>query len=442
MLRHFLLEDGFVSLNHGSYGTYPRSVRDSLRAYQDLAESNPDRWMRKTMHDEMTKVRSRLGAFLNCPPTNLAIVPNTSAGINAILRSMHLRPGDKLLCLSTIYEAMHQTLCYLCDTHEGVSLVCVEVAYPVSDDALVEAVEQVIEEEERKEDGLVGGRIRIAIVDAISSQPGVRVPFERLVKVLKRHRILSLVDGAHAIGHIPLDLQELDPDFLVTNCHKWLYSVRGSAVLYVPRRWQVSVHPTSISIGYKDRDFQAEFEWQGTIDFSGYMTIPAGMGFIPIFLEFACLNCNRWFHYSLLMPSPSSSIPALDFRTTLGGESRIQSYCHTLAVQGGQLVARLWGTSVMENPEGTLTANMVNVRLPLTTPATDNNMVKRQVHYLMEVQLLEFRCFAAPYRHAGAWWVRMCAQVYNEIGDFEVVAKAFGVACKRLESVGGDVDKL
>ncbi|RUS12537.1 pyridoxal phosphate-dependent transferase [Endogone sp. FLAS-F59071] len=320
---------------------------------------------------------------------------------------MSFLPGDKILHLSTIYEAMGAVLQYLADTNEQLSVVRVDVEYPLSDDDLVAAVERAIEAEEAREDGLVGGRIKFALVDALSSAPGVRVPFDRLIKLLRQHNILSLIDGAHSIGQIPLDLQELSPDFFVTNCHKWLYSARGSAVLYVPKRWQASVHPTSIGFGYKFKDFQAAFEWPGTMDFSSYLTIPA----------------------------------ALDFRASIGGESHIQTYCHDLALEGGQLAAKIWGTEMMENAEGTLTASMVNVRLPLTTSVADE-IYSKQVRYLINTQLKEFRCFANPYRHGGRWWVRMCAQVYNEISDFEFVAQTFKVLCERLESVGGDVDKL
>ena len=62
------------------------------------------------------------------------------------------------------------------------------------------------------------------------------VSFQKIVPVLRQHNILSIIDGAHAIGQIPLNLKQLDPDFFVTNCHKWLFSVRGSAILYIPKR--------------------------------------------------------------------------------------------------------------------------------------------------------------------------------------------------------------
>ena len=82
---------------------------------------------------------------------------------------------------------------------KGVELVILDPVYPISDDDLVAMIEEAILKEEAKA-GVTGGKIKLAVIDAISSMPGVRVPFERIIKLLREHQILSLIDGAHAIG--------------------------------------------------------------------------------------------------------------------------------------------------------------------------------------------------------------------------------------------------
>jgi hercynylcysteine S-oxide lyase len=89
--------------------------------------------------------------------------------------------------------------------------------------------------------------------------------------------------GFH-IGQIPLNLRETDPDFFISNCHKWMYTVRGSSILYVAKRNQRHIHPAITSEHYKDHSdlhdtsetFHKEFSWQGTQDFSGFLTTFAG----------------------------------------------------------------------------------------------------------------------------------------------------------------------
>jgi selenocysteine lyase/cysteine desulfurase len=92
------------------------------------------------------------------------------------------------------------------------------------------------------------------------------VPFQRIIPILRNNGILSVIDGAHAIGQVPLDIKEINPDFFVTNCHKWLYTPRGSAILYVPYKYQKEIHP-AVTSPFLYQGFVPEFSWPGTQDF-------------------------------------------------------------------------------------------------------------------------------------------------------------------------------
>jgi selenocysteine lyase/cysteine desulfurase len=141
-------------------------------------------------------------------------VPNATTGINTILRSLKFEDGDHILYFATIYKACGTTVQYITETTPAKS-VKLEYTYPVEDSWLVDAFKEKVREVEAG-----GGKIKIAIFDTVVSMPGVRVPFEALTKICKELGVLSCVDGAHAIGHLELDIQELDPDFFVSNCHK------------------------------------------------------------------------------------------------------------------------------------------------------------------------------------------------------------------------------
>lgn len=154
-------------------------------------------------------------------------------------------------------------------------------------------------------------RIRLVVVDSIASAPGVIYPWREIVALARRYRILSLVDGAHSIGQEPLDVPSADPDFFVTNCHKWLMSHRGGAVLYVPERNQSLIRATfPVGHFYESERYptqggghpwawQKQYDWNGTIDFTPIVTIQ----------------------------------DAIKFRKSIGGEERIMAYCHDLAVK-------------------------------------------------------------------------------------------------------------
>ncbi|KAL0095145.1 pyridoxal phosphate-dependent transferase [Phycomyces blakesleeanus] len=393
----FFFEEDYTPLNHGSFGCYPRSLLPVLHEYQMKAEQHPDRWLRRDMFPVLDKNREILAKLINCDAKDIVFVTNASNAVNSILRSLPFEEGDKILCFNTAYNAVAKTTDYIKDSRK-VELVKVELNYPLSDSQVVQVIKETITKQANPE------RFRLCVMDGISSVPGVVFPFEKVVKLLKEYKILSLVDGAHCIGQIPLNIRHADPDFFLSNCHKWLFAPRGCAVLYVAERLQRIIHPVIINADYQDHSdpadttstFQREFGWPGTCDFSPYMCIEK----------------------------------ALEYRASIGGEEAIMSYCNNLANRGGELVAKILGTSVMENSEGSLTAAMVNVKLPLYNPRLE---AKDIPDYFINTLIYEYKCMAAAYFHNGSWWIRLSAQVYNDLDDFEVVGKALLKVCTSLE---------
>ena len=198
----------------GSFGTYPRPLRETLRAFQDAAEARPDDFIRYKYPSYLNESRKAMTNLINAPPKTVVFVPNATTGVNTILRSLQFEEGDHILYFSNIYKACHTTIEYITETTPA-KAVKVEYTYPVEDDWLVDAFKQKIQDVKD-----AGGKVKIAVFDTVVSMPGVRVPFERLTQACRETGVLSLVDGAHAVGHLELDVQKFDPDFFVSNCHK------------------------------------------------------------------------------------------------------------------------------------------------------------------------------------------------------------------------------
>lgn len=121
----------------------------------------------------------------------------------------------------------------------------------------------------------------------------------------------------------------------------------------------------------------------------------------------------------------------MEFRRSLGGEEVIMKYNHDLAIKGGEVAARILGTEVMENAEKSLTVAMVNVRIPLQKPNISDDEV---VQAFIDKLLYDHNCMAPVYKHNNIWYTRFSAQVYNDVTDFEYIAKAILSVCKELES--------
>ena len=410
----------YRNLNHGSFGTYPTAIRSVLRHYQDEAEARPDAFIRYDYPKLLDESRTAVADCLHAPVSACVFVSNATTGVNTVLRGLVFEPGDVIIHFATIYGACEKSVNYITETTPAESKK-IAYTYPVSDEWMCSAFEEAI-----KDIKASSKNPKVAIFDTIVSLPGVRMPFERLTALCRKHGVMSLIDGAHGVGHIPLDLGELDPDFFVSNCHKWLHVPRGCAVFYIPERNQHLIRSTiPTSHGFIPKptentinnplppsgksDFVTNFEFVGTLDNSPYLCIPAGLQW---------RKKLRWGDKS--------------------GEQAIIRYTSSLAREAGAVVASALGTKVMENEENTLqNCNFSNVLLPLSYAEVAGSEHAKAVQvgqWIAQVLVAEYSTFIAIIFYGEAWWVRLSSQVYLTAEDFEWAAKVLEEVCGRVKA--------
>ena len=212
---HFNFAPSYMPLNHGAFGTYPNVVREALHASQRAAEAKPDTFIRYDLPVKLDASRKAISSFLNVSDAEVVLVPNATTALNTILRSLRYESGDVIVYFSTIYGGCENTVEYLKES-TNVQGEKIELQYPITDDEVLRRFEARV-----RKINAHGRNARVAIFDTVSSLPGVRMPWERLIRSCRENGVLSLVDAAHAIGHIPLNhLGPADPDFFMSNCHK------------------------------------------------------------------------------------------------------------------------------------------------------------------------------------------------------------------------------
>jgi len=380
MLAHWALDPDTIYLNHGTVGAPPRRVLAAQQAIRDEIERQPARFLLRELSSTLvgratTRVpRLRQAAavvaeFVGARGADLVFVDNATAGMNAALRSVDLRPGDEIVVADHAYGAVAKVAGFIA-RERGAAVRTAALPWPPRPAAAVAAVV-----------GAIGPRTRVAIVDHVTSESALVLPLAAIAAACRARGVAVLVDGAHAPGAIPVDIPALGVDWYSANLHKWAWSPRSCGVLWAAPERQTGLHAPVISWGL-DQGFTAEFDWPGTRD-----------------------------------PSPALAAPeGIAFMRELGVEA-VQGYDHALAWQAGQVLTERWGTTLVQ--EESQIGTMVTVPLPARVGTTREDAARLRDALLfeerIEVQLHEFR---------GGLWVRVSAQVYNDLADVERLAEA------------------
>jgi isopenicillin-N epimerase len=255
----FLLDPEVAYLNHGSYGACTREVFEEYQRLQGELEREPTNffvrraftsfWGPSEGPGAIDEARAALAGVVGAATDDLVLVPNATSGLNAVLRSLRIRPEEEILTTKHEYGAILRTLEFI-----RANVVACEP-------------EDLI--------GSIGMRTRAILVSHVTSPTALVLPGEEICAAARKARVLTIVDGAHAPGQLPLDLEALGADVYAGNCHKWLCAPKGSGFLWVRPEHQEWIEPLVVSWGYReDATFAERHGWQGTRDLSAYLAVP------------------------------------------------------------------------------------------------------------------------------------------------------------------------
>src|SRR3954454_5856930 len=382
------LDPSVTFLNHGSYGACPEPVLAAQRALGDRLEAEPVRFLSGDLPALLDDARAAVGRFLGADPGGLAFVANATTGYNAVLQSLRFAPGDELLTHDHEYNATINAMRAVA-VRDGARVVVAPVPFPIAGpDDVRDAIL-----------GAVTDRTRLVVLSQVTSPTALIFPVAEIVSVLADRGIDPLVDGAHAPGMIPVELDSLGAAYWTGNGHKWLCGPKGAAVLWVREDRRAMIHPLVVSHGANavlgDRTrFRHEFDWVGTADPTGFLALPAAI---------------RWM---------ADQEP--------GGWPNVMASNHRLALEGRDRLCR--ALDIEPPAPDSMIGSMATLVLPWLEPDDD---ATARLHDRLETE-------AQIQVPVGVWpvpaartdggepraFIRISAQRYNEPADYDRLADA------------------
>ncbi len=269
--KHFLLDPSVTFLNHGSFGATPKPVFKEYQRWQRISENQPVEFYGRRFADLMRESRVALGDFLGTDAKNLVYAQNVTIALNIVARSLELGPGDEVLSTNHEYGALNRTWRFL-SKERGFAYINQSVDLS-SHRAFIESFLQG-----------VTSNTKIIFLSHITSPTATIFPIEEIIRHAKEKNIITIIDGAHVPGQIPLHLDSLGADFYGGNLHKWLCAPKGAGFLYARPEVQHLLKPLVVSWGYEpelpgDSTFIDHHEWWGTRDISAFLTVPTAIRF-------------------------------------------------------------------------------------------------------------------------------------------------------------------
>lgn len=276
--HHWLLDPEIRFLNHGSFGACPRVVLEQQSELRARLEREPVYFFMRQLEGMLDEARQEVAAFVGARPEDMGFVRNATTGVNAVLRSLELRPGDEILVTNHGYNACTNVARHV-TARAGARVVVASFPFPLA--AEDEVVEGVL--------AAVTPRTRLALLDHVTSPTGLVLPIARLVKALAERGVDALVDGAHAPGMLDLDVTATGAAWYTANFHKHTCAPKGAAMLWAREDKQHDLHPAVISHGYNSqrsrKRWLEEMDWQGTDDPTPWLCVPTALRFVGALVD-------------------------------------------------------------------------------------------------------------------------------------------------------------
>lgn len=386
--QHWGLDPDITFLNHGSFGATPLEVLRCQDEFRAQMESEPVRFFVREVPELWSDAVARGAAFVGADPGGFAWIANATTGVNTVLASLDLQPGDELLVTNHEYGACRNALDRRAAA-TGATVRCVDVPFPVTSAAqVVQAVASGITD-----------ATRLLLIDHVTSATGLVLPIAEIAATCRDAGVEILVDGAHACGMLDLDIDALGVDYYTGNFHKWVCTPKGVAMLWIAPRHRDRVRPLTTSHGASmpaatpEEALRNEFDWVGTTDPTAVLSVPFTIDYMASLID--------------------------------GGWDGIRRHNHDLVVQGRRMLCE--ALDEVELAPAEMLGSLAAVRLPDGDPNAGPVPPYLDPHHNILLTDHNIEIPIGPFPAPPKRLLRLSAQLYNTQEDVQRLVEALHV---------------
>ncbi len=250
----YMLEPGLIYLNTGSLGPTPRLILDAvLKAWNDLELNPVNKAYGGTTHTLADKTRDAVAGLIGCSADEVLLTRSTTNAMTTAGLGVELSRGDRVLTTDVEHEGGSAVWKHL-EKRRGIVIDRIVIA-PEDHD-----VKGIVERFERA----ITKQTKVVSVSHVITSTGLRMPVGEIVALAKSRNILTVIDGAQAVGNIEVDVKAIGCDAYAAPGHKWLMAPKGTGFLYIRKEAASQIQPV---------------EW---VDGKTYVLGSAGMGSLPL----------------------------------------------------------------------------------------------------------------------------------------------------------------
>ena len=229
------LQPGPINLENGYFGRMSRTVVEEYHRNIELINRSNSVYARQRFeHADSVKIRAQLAGLVGVPADSVALTTNASQGLQSLIRNYNrLQPGDQVLICDLEYDTVKGAMRWLA-THRGVEVIEIDHAHPVSFDSLLTTYRETFARYPR---------LKLMALTHVTHRTGLVMPVQAIAAAAKEHGIDVILDGAHALGQLEFDLDELGIAFAAYNLHKWIGAPLTLGFLYIAPERLADIDP-------------------------------------------------------------------------------------------------------------------------------------------------------------------------------------------------------